>query len=140
MQEIGDRSATLARHSNSGFSHLLWGCIEGGLHPGAGGRCLHPGDKGIEFTTQSIELDSVGVSESIELAHRNQKRFRLVVFSDDDYAALNRLFQGSAELILRIRGCNSGRGAQPVIAIGTENRRLIIHNENTSLGHGIAPL
>src|ERR1039457_2586301 len=129
MQEIGDRSATLARHSNRGFSHLLWGCIEGGLHPGAGGRCLHPGDKGIEFTTQSIELDSVGVSESIELAHRNQNRFRLVVFSDDDYAALNRLFQDSAELILHIRGCNSESDAQPVIAMGIEPRRLIVPHE-----------
>ena len=49
MQESGDASATLARHSNSRFSQLLRRCIEGGLHPGEGGRCLHPGEKGVEF-------------------------------------------------------------------------------------------
>src|SRR5258708_26035284 len=131
MQESGEAPAPLARHSNSRFSQLLRGCIEGGLPPGEGGRRLHRGEKGVEFAAQSIELHSVGVGESIELAHRNQNRLRLVVFSDDDYAALKHLFQDSTELILDIRGCNRGRGAQPVAAIGI--RKLIIHNESTSL-------
>jgi hypothetical protein len=67
MQEIGAALATLTRDRNRRFSHLLRGCIEGGLHPGAGGRCLHPGEKSIEFTAQGIELNPVGVGESIEL-------------------------------------------------------------------------
>src|SRR6266568_2705504 len=98
MREIRDASATLARHGDRRFSQLLWGRLEGSLHTGAGGWFLHAGEKRIEFTAQGVKLDSVGVRQSVELAHRNQNRFRLVVFRDDDPAALHHFFQDSAEL------------------------------------------
>jgi hypothetical protein len=50
MAEIGDGSATLARYCYRRASQLLGGCIEGGLHAGARGRCLHSGEERIEFT------------------------------------------------------------------------------------------
>src|SRR5436309_11088089 len=117
MWEIGPASATFARRCYGGHSHLFWRCIESGLHPDGGRRRLHPSEKGIEFAAQSIELDSVGVRESIEFVHRNQNRFGRVVFGDDDYVTLNHSFKDAAELVLHIRGSNGNCGAQPFTAI-----------------------